>query len=82
MRRETTSDAEFKTPVIRMHAEMVEYGRKIEEEMKAIQSEIEKNIQKTNIDRKETGTQINDLEWKKEINIQQEKSEEIRIQKN
>ena len=65
-----------------MHAEMVEYGRKIEEEMKAIQSEIEKNIQKTNIDRKETGTQINDLEWKKEINIQQEKSEEIRIQKN
>ena len=43
---------------------MIEYVCEIEEKVKAIQSEIEKNIQKTNIDRKETGTQINDLEWK------------------
>ena len=30
------SDAEFKTLVIRMLTEMVEYGRKIEEEVKAM----------------------------------------------
>ena len=33
-------------------------------------------------DRKKTGTQINDLKQKEEINIQQEKNEETRIQKN
>ena len=38
------SDAEFKTLVIRMLTEMVEYGCKIEEEVNAIQSEIKKNI--------------------------------------
>ena len=34
--------------------------------MKAIQSEINKNIQRTNNEEKETGTQINDLERKEE----------------
>ena len=38
------TDAEFKTLVIRMLIEMVEYGHKIEEEVKATQSEIKKNI--------------------------------------
>ena len=38
-------DAEFKTLVIRMLTEMVEYGHKIEEEVKAMQSEVKKNIQ-------------------------------------
>ena len=38
------SDAEFKTLVIRMLREMVEYGHKIEEEMKAMKSEIKKNV--------------------------------------
>ena len=75
------SDAEFKTLVIRMLTEMVEYGRKIEEKMKAMQSEINKNIQGTNSDRKETGTQINGLEQKEERNIQPEQNEEARIQK-
>ena len=32
------SDAEFKTLVIRMLTKMVEYGRKIEEKMKAMKS--------------------------------------------
>ena len=32
------SDAEFKTLVIRMLTEMVEYGHKIEEKVKAMQS--------------------------------------------
>ena len=41
------SDAEFKTLVIRMLTEMIEYGYKIKEEVKAIQSEIKRNIQGT-----------------------------------
>ena len=53
-----------------MLTEMVEYGLKIEEKVKAMQSEIKKNIQGTNSDGKEIRTQINDLEQKKEINIQ------------
>ena len=39
------SGAEFKTLVIRMLIEMVEYGWKIEEKVKAMQSEIKKNVQ-------------------------------------
>ena len=74
------SDAQFKTLVIRMLTEMTEYGYKIEEKVKVIQSEIKKNIQGTNSDEKETGTQINNLE-KKEINIQLEQNEETKIQK-
>ena len=58
---------------------MVEYGCKIEEKVKAMQSEIKKNIQGTNSDGKETGTQINDLKQKEEINIQAEHNEETRI---
>ena len=38
------SDAEFKKLVIRMLTEMVEYGHKIEEKMKAMKSEIKKNV--------------------------------------
>ena len=38
------SEAEFKTLVIRMFTEMIEYSSKIKEEMKAIQSEIFENI--------------------------------------
>ena len=65
-----------------MLTEMVEYGRKIEEEVKAMQSEIKKNIQGTNSEGKETGTQINNMKQKQEKNIQPEKNEESRIQKN
>ena len=50
--------------------------------MKAIQSEMKKNIQEINSEEKETRTQINDLEQKAEINIQLEQNEETRIQKN
>ena len=38
------SDAEFKTLVIRMLTEMVKYGHKTEGKVKAMQSEIKKNI--------------------------------------
>ena len=50
--------------------------------MKTTQSEIKQNIQGTNSDGKETGTQINELEQKEEINIQLEQNEETRIQKS
>ena len=45
-----------------MLTEMIEYGYKIEEEVKAMQSEIKKNIQGINSEGKETGIQVNDLE--------------------
>ena len=63
-----------------MLTEIVEYGHKIEE-VKAMKSEIKENIQGTNSEGKETGTQIDNLEQKKERNIQPEQNEEIRIQK-
>ena len=44
-------------------------------------SEIKENVQGTNSDGKETGTQINGLEQKEERNTQPEQNEEIRIQK-
>ena len=55
-----------------MLTEMIECGHKIEEKVKAMQSEIKENVQGTNSEGKETGTQINDLEQKEEINIQTE----------
>ena len=48
--------------------------------MKAVQSELKKNIQGTKSEEKETGTQINNLDQKEEINIQPEQNEETRIQ--
>ena len=65
-----------------MLSEMVEYGCKIEEEVKAMQSAIKKNIQGTNSEGKETRTQINDLEQKEGISIQPQHNEETRIQKS
>ena len=50
--------------------------------MKAIQSEMKRNVQGTNSEGKESGNHINDLEQKEEINSQPEQNEKIRIQKN
>ena len=61
-----------------MITEIIEYGHKIKEKVKARKSEIKVNIQGT----KETGSQINGLEQKEEINIQPEQNEETRIEKN
>ena len=47
-----------------MLTEMVEYGHKVEEQMKPMKSEMKKNMQGSNSDEKETGTQINNLEQK------------------
>ena len=55
--------------------------KKTQAEMKIARSEIKKNLQGTNGEEKETGTQINNLEKIEEINIQTEQKEEIRIKK-
>ena len=75
------SDAEFKTLVDRMLRELTEDGNNIKEEMKVTLSKIKKNPQATNSEGKEARIQINDLEYKEEINIQPEEKEERRIQK-
>ena len=75
------SDAQFKTLVIRMLTELVEFGCKLDEKLKAMLRETKENLQGTNSDGKETGTQINGVDQKEERNIQPEKNEETRIQK-
>ena len=61
---------------------MFEFGRKLDEKMKAMLRETKENVQGTNSDAKETGTQINGVDQKEERNIHPEKNEETRIQKN
>ena len=85
-KREITNpaDAEFKTLVIRMLKEIIEYSnniKKTQEEMKVILSEIRTNLQGTNSGGEEARIQINDLEHKEEISIQPEQQEENSIQK-
>ena len=65
-----------------MLTEMAECGRKIEEKVKAMKSEIKEKYTRNQHEGKETRTQINNLEQKEEINIQLERNEETRIQKN
>ena len=61
---------------------MVEFGRKLAKNMKAMLRETKEYVQGTNSDAKETGTQINGVDQKEERNIQPEKNEETRIRKN
>ena len=77
------SDAQFKPLVIRKLTELVEFGHKLDEKMmKAMLRETKENVQGTNSDGKETGTQINSVDQKEERNIQPGKNEETRIQKS
>ena len=76
------SDAQFKTLVIKKLTELVESVRKPHEKMKPMLRETKENVQGTNSDVKETGTQINGVDQKEERNIQPEKDEETRIRKN
>ena len=76
------SDAQFKTLVIRIVTELVEFSHKLDEKMKAMLRETKETVQGTNSDEKETGTQINDLEQKEDRNFQPEQNEETRIQKH
>ena len=74
------SDAEFGTLVIRMLKELFEYGNNIREEMKVTLSEIKNNLQRIDSGVDEVKNQINDLEHKKEKDIQSVQ-EDKRIQK-
>ena len=65
-----------------MLTELVEFGRKLDEKMKALLRETKENVQGTNSDAKETGTQINSMDQKEERNTQPEKNEETRMQKS
>ena len=65
-----------------MLTELVEFGRKVDEKMKPMLRETKENVQGTNSDAKETGTQINAVGQKEERNVQSEKNEATRIQKN
>ena len=49
------SDAEFKTLVIRMLTEIIEYGHNIKEEVKAMQSEIKKIYTEPTLKRRKLG---------------------------
>ena len=70
------SDAQFKTLVIKMLTELVENGHKLNEQMKAMLSEIKENVQGINNEGKETGIETNGVDQKEERNIQPEKNEE------
>ena len=61
---------------------MVESKCKIKEEVKAMQNEINKNIQGINSKGEETRTQINGLKQKEEGSIPPKQNKETRIQKN
>ena len=60
------SDAQFKTLVIKKLTELVEFGHKLDEKMKAMLRKTKENVPGTNSDGKETGTQINSVDQKEE----------------
>ena len=67
-----------------MLTEIIEYGRKIEERVKTMQSEIKETTQETNSKGKETRTQINGLDQKEDITFNQNrmKKQEFKKKKN
>ena len=67
------SDAQFKTLVIKMLTELVEFVQQVDEKMKPMLRETKENVQGTNSEAKETGTQISGVDQKEERNIQPEK---------
>ena len=73
---------QFKTLVIKTLTELVEFVQKLDENIKAMLRETKEDLQGTNSDGKETGTQINTVGQKEERNTQPEKYEETRIQKS
>ena len=73
------SDAQFKTLVIRKLTELVEFGHKLDEKMKAMLRETKENVQGTNSEAKETGTQIIGMDQKEEtFNQKRMKKQEFR----
>ena len=67
---------------MRKLTELVEFGQKLDEKMKAMLRDTKENVQGPNSDAKETGTQINGVDQKEERNNQPEKNEATGIKKN
>ena len=63
-------DAQFKTLVIKTLTELVEFVRTPDEKLKPRLRETKENVQGTNSDAKETGTQINGVDQKEETSNQ------------
>ena len=76
------SGAQFKTLVIRMLTELVEFGHKLGEKKKAMLRETKENVQGTISKGKETGTQINGTDQKEEMNINQNRMKNQEFKKN
>ena len=68
--RANLSDAQFKTLVINMLTDLVESVRKTHEKMKPMLRETKENVQGTNSDAKENGTQVNGVCQKEETSNQ------------
>ena len=64
-----------------MLTEMIEFGHKTKEEMKAVQSEIKDNNQGTNSEGKETGTQIHDVDQRKKETFNQKRMKKQEFKK-
>ena len=75
------SDAQFKTLVIKKLTELVEFGRKLDEKMKVMLRETEENVQGTNGDEKETGTQINGVDQRKKVTSNQKRMKKQEFKK-
>ena len=75
------SDAQFNTLVIRKLTELVGFGHKLHENMKAMLRETKENVQGTNSDGKKTGTQINGVNQKEERKIQLERMKKQEFKK-
>ena len=58
-----------------MLKELIECGNNIKEEMKVTLSEIKENLQGAINGGEEAGIQINNLEYKEDINLQQKQQE-------
>ena len=75
------SDAQFKTLVIKMLTELVESVRKPDKKMKPMLRETKENVQGTNSDAKETGTQINGVDQKEEKTSNQKRMKKQEFKK-
>ena len=72
------SDAQFKTLVIKTLTELVEFVQKPDEKVEPMLRETKENVQGTNSDAKETGTQINGVDQKETSNQKSMKKQEFK----
>ena len=75
------SDAQFKTLVIRKLTELVAFGPTLDEKMKAMLRETKENVQGTNSNGKETGTQINGVDQRKKETSNQKRMKKQEFKK-